>query len=70
MLGYKQQPPTEKQLNFIRAIEDALGYEFDFVNGSRKDATRYISEHIDEYREYREDFEFEFVDDWGLIHGY
>lgn len=42
---------TERQLNFIRAIEDTLGYEFDFQSGTKQDATKYISAHIDEYRE-------------------
>ena len=43
---------TEKQLNFIREIEDTLGYEFDFKNGTKQDATNYITKHIDEYRAY------------------
>lgn len=46
---------TEKQLSFIRAIEDELGYEFDYRNGTKKEASEYISSHIDEYndRSYR-----------------
>lgn len=43
---------TEKQLNLIREIEDTLGYEFDFKNGTKQDATKYITKHIDEYRAY------------------
>lgn len=43
---------TEKQLNFIREIEGTLGYEFDFNNGTKQDATNYITKHIDEYRAY------------------
>lgn len=43
---------TEKQLNFIREIEGTLGYEFDFTNGTKQDATNYITKHIDEYRAY------------------
>lgn len=43
---------TEKQLNFIREIEGTLGYEFDFENGTKQDATKYITKHIDEYRAY------------------
>lgn len=43
---------TDKQLNLIREIEDTLGYEFDFKNGTKQDATRYITKHIAEYRAY------------------
>lgn len=43
---------TEKQLSFIREIEGTLGYEFDFNNGTKQDATKYITKHIDEYRAY------------------
>lgn len=43
---------TEKQLSFIREIEGTLGYKFDFNNGTKQDATNYITKHIDEYRAY------------------
>ena len=33
-------------------IEDAIGYEFDFSNGTKEEASEYISKHIDEYKKY------------------
>ena len=43
---------TDKQLNYIRDIEDALGYAFDFTNGTKEEASEYISKHITEYKKY------------------
>lgn len=44
---------TEKQLEFIRSIENALGYEFDYKHSTRAEAARYISSHIAEYNIFR-----------------
>ena len=44
----KREPPTEKQLNLIRKIEDELGLKF--TGKTIKDAYRFIGENIDDCR--------------------
>ena len=62
---------TKKQLDFIRNIEDALGYDFDFKNGTKKEASRYISAHIDEYNRYIDKHKMYFErSDWAIVNGY
>ena len=40
---------TDKQLKFIRDIEDLLGREF--TGSSKKEASEFISKNYDEYRQ-------------------
>lgn len=50
--------PTEKQLNFIEVIESYLGcYGVEFNGTTKEDATKFISENIDFFREeqYKQD---------------
>lgn len=54
---------TEKQLEFIRRIEDKTGHSFDYENGTKEEASRYISKHIDEYNRYMDKhYELDFYD--------
>lgn len=46
--------PTDKQIDFINSIEDLTGVPF--TGSTKQDATRYISENIDEFRR-REELE-------------
>lgn len=61
---------TEKQLSFISAIEDTLGYKFDYDNGSKKEASEYISKHIDEYNDWKKSNAHLLASDWALDNGY
>lgn len=51
--GYKKPfyPPTEKQLDFIERIEEVTGVPF--VGTTKKEASEYIDEMIDEYNDAR-----------------
>lgn len=44
-------PATERQINFIKAIQEVTKHYFDFEYGSKQQATLYISAHIKEYEE-------------------
>lgn len=46
--------PTAKQIDFINSIEDLTGIPF--TGSTKQEATRYISENIDEFRR-REELE-------------
>lgn len=56
---------TKKQLQFIRNIEDKTGYSFDFENGTKAEASKYISEHIDEYNRYIHEHYWSEFYDWS-----
>lgn len=53
--------PTERQLRFIREIEDVLGITFD--GATKKEASEWIDKHISA-------FELETLDDFAIVHGY
>lgn len=53
--------PTQKQLDFIADIEEAIGEEFE--GETREEASEWIDEHIDQYRLLT-------ADDWTLKKGY
>lgn len=61
---------TEKQLVFIRAIEDKTGHLFNFNNASKQQASIYISKHIDEYKKLVAKDPFYYSNQWALVHGY
>lgn len=69
-MNSKTVKATEKQLAFIRDIEDALKYDFDFKNGTKEEASRYISAHIDEYNRYIDEHKMYFESDWAITNGY
>lgn len=58
---------TERQLAFIRSIEDALGYHFNFRYGTKEEASRYISAHIDEYNRYIDKYKEYLFASWDNI---
>lgn len=53
--------PTQKQLDFIADIEEAIGEKF--KGETREEASGWIDEHIDQYRLLT-------ADDWVLKKGY
>lgn len=53
--------PTERQIRFIREIEEVIGIRFE--GATKKDASEWISEHISA-------FELETMDDFAITHGY
>lgn len=52
---------TKKQLEFIRDIEDVVGIPF--IGTTKRDASKYISDHIDEFKLYS-------ANNWALENGY
>lgn len=53
--------PTEKQLEFIRNMEEFIDEEFEGT--TRKEASEFIDRNINKYRLYS-------MDSWALTHGY
>lgn len=44
--------PTDRQIDFINSIEDLTGVRF--TGSTKQEATRYISDNIDEFRKQEE----------------
>ena len=58
--------PTEKQIAFVMDIYAELGAEIDIENMTKEQASKYICEHINEYKESCKAH----YDNWALAHGY
>lgn len=58
---------TEKQIAFIREIMAETGFFFDIENGTKDEASQYISEHIAEFKEISE---YRNMNLWAIGHGY
>lgn len=62
MENWREMEPTEKQLEFIDAIEKAVGVEF--VGTTRGEACEFISDNRDEFKNSQSH------NDWALRNGY
>lgn len=60
------ESPTEKQLSFVKGIEETTGISFNYEKATKNSAREYISKNI-KYYKYLKNLE---VTSWALEHGY
>lgn len=60
------ESPTEKQLSFVKDIEETVGIPFNHEKATKNSAREYISRNI-KYYKYLKNLE---VTRWALEHGY